>query len=65
MPDGQPTVEAMADDAAEVLRGLNISSAHVAGFSGGSIIARELTLRYPKLVRRLVLQSTWPAMDEI
>jgi pimeloyl-ACP methyl ester carboxylesterase len=64
MPEGQPTVEAMADDAAAVLRGLSISSAHVAGFSGGSIIAQELTLRHPKLVRSLVLQSTWPAMDE-
>ena len=63
MPEGQPTVEAMADDAAAVLRGLNIPSAHVAGFSGGSIIAQELTLRHPKLVRSLVLQSTWPAMD--
>ena len=64
MPEGQPTVEAMADDAAGVLRGLNISSAHVAGFSGGSIIAQELALRHPKLVTSLVLQSTWPAMDE-
>ena len=64
MPEGQPTVEAMADDAAAVLRGLNIFSAHIAGFSGGSIIAQELTLRHPKLVRSLVLQSTWLAMDE-
>src|SRR5687767_13008908 len=64
MPEGQLTVEAMADDAAAVLRGLSISSAHVAGFSGGSIIAQELTLRHPKVVRSLVLQSTWPAMDE-
>ena len=64
MPEGQPTVEAMADDAAGVLRGLNIASAHVAGFSGGSIIAQELALRHPKLVSSLVLQSTWPAMDE-
>ncbi|HSN37651.1 MAG TPA: alpha/beta hydrolase [Arthrobacter sp.] len=64
MPDGQPTVEALADDAAAVLRSLNIPTAHVAGFSGGSIIAQELTLRHPKLVRSLVLQSTWPAMDE-
>src|SRR5829696_4406652 len=41
MPDGSATVEAMADDAAGVLRALDIGSAHVAGFSGGSIIAQE------------------------
>ena len=64
MPDGSPTVEAMADDAAAVLRGLNVPSAHVAGFSGGSIIAQEVALRHPELVRSLVLQSTWPAMDQ-
>jgi 3-oxoadipate enol-lactonase len=45
----------MADDAAEVL---DIRSAHVAGFSGGSIIAQELALREPELVQSLVLQST-------
>jgi pimeloyl-ACP methyl ester carboxylesterase len=33
MPDGPVSVEAMADDAAAVLRGLGIGSAHVAGFS--------------------------------
>ena len=63
MPGGSVSAEMMADDAAGVLRALDIRSAHVAGFSGGSIISQELALRNPELVRSLVLQSTWPVMD--
>src|SRR5918992_788541 len=44
MPDGPVSVEAMADDAAQVLRALGIGSAHVAGFSAGSIFSQELAL---------------------
>ena len=56
MPAGPVSAEMLADDAAGVLRALDIRSAHVAGFSGGSIVSQELAPRHPELVRSLVLQ---------
>jgi 3-oxoadipate enol-lactonase len=65
MPPGPVSVEAMADDAAQVLRALEVPAAHVAGFSAGSIFAQELALRHPELVRSLVLQRTWAASSVV
>lgn len=63
--EGPLSPTTMADDAAAVLRALEVPNAHVAGFSMGSAIAQELTLRHPDLVRSLVLVGTYGRPDAL
>jgi pimeloyl-ACP methyl ester carboxylesterase len=65
LPSGEATVERMADDAAALLRALEIRSAHLASFSMGSAIAQHVALRNPDLVRSLVLNSTYARPDAL
>ncbi len=52
------TTADQADDAAGVLEALGAAPAHVVGISMGGMIALELALRHPQLVRKLVLTAT-------
>jgi 3-oxoadipate enol-lactonase len=58
-PDIPYSIEMMADDTAGLLNALGIEQAHTLGISMGGRIAVDLTLRYPELVKSLMLVSTF------
>lgn len=57
-PDVPYTIEMMADDTAGLLTALDVKRADVLGVSMGGRIAMELAIRYPEVVRGLILVST-------
>lgn len=48
-----------ADDIAALLKDLNITKADILGFSNGAQTAMEIAMRYPNLVNKLILASTF------
>ena len=57
-PDIPYSIDMMADDTAGLLGALGITRAHLLGVSMGGRIAASLALRYPSLVKSLILVST-------
>ncbi len=58
------SVEAMAANAATFIKALGLAKVDVLGFSLGGLVAQELALAEPQLVRRLILAGTGPRSGE-
>jgi pimeloyl-ACP methyl ester carboxylesterase len=58
------SVEEMARNAIAVIKALGLQQVDVLGFSLGGLVAQEITLQAPDLVRRLVLVGTGPRSGE-
>lgn len=63
---GEPaaTVEQMADDAISFIKAKGYTQVDLFGFSMGGMIAQEIVLKEPQLVRKIILAGTGPAGGE-
>ena len=63
---GKPanTVEQMADDAVSFIKAKGFQQVDLFGFSMGGMIAQEIVLKEPAMVRRMILAGTGPAGGE-
>ena len=61
-PTGPYSMRGFADDAAALLTGLEAAPAHVVGISMGGMIAFELAVRYPDLLKSLTIVNSVPDM---
>ncbi|MGE0097640.1 MAG: alpha/beta fold hydrolase [Hydrogenophaga sp.] len=60
---GSPSnsMEEMADDAITFIRAMGFQQVDLLGFSLGGMVAQEIVLKEPQLVRKMVLAGTGPA----
>ncbi len=63
-PPGPYSPQLFAQDMANLLRALQLTSVHIAGISMGGVIAQRFALDYPGLVRSLTLISTSSEVGE-
>jgi pimeloyl-ACP methyl ester carboxylesterase len=61
-PKQRYSVKLFADDTAALIRALGIGPAHVVGISMGGMIAFQLAVDAPELLRSLVIVNSGPAM---
>ncbi|WP_045731560.1 alpha/beta fold hydrolase [Pseudarthrobacter chlorophenolicus] len=54
------SIEAMADDAYTFIKALSFEKIDIFSFSLGGMIAQDLVVKHPRLVRKLVLTGTGP-----
>ena len=59
-PRGRYRISQFADDMAALLRALDTAPAHIIGLSLGGMVALELALRAPNLVRSLMIINSGP-----
>jgi 3-oxoadipate enol-lactonase len=64
VPEGPWTVEALADDAAALIRELACGPVVFVGLSMGGMVAQALALRHPELVKALVIANSTSGYDE-
>jgi pimeloyl-ACP methyl ester carboxylesterase len=62
-PRGPYTTELFGDVAAALLRSLGVQQAHVVGASMEGLIAQQVAVRHPDLVRSLILHCPWWRAD--
>lgn len=58
------SMEQMADDAIAFIKAMGFGQVDLFGFSMGGMVAQEVVLKAPRLVRRMILAGTGPAGGE-